>query len=84
MKRIIVGISGASGVVYGIRLLEILRRLPEVEVHLVLSTAGKRTIAPRRWGRSSTTPSTEYRTSSMSSSRMISCPGGRARPGGRD
>jgi 4-hydroxy-3-polyprenylbenzoate decarboxylase len=36
-KRLIVGISGASGAVYGIRLLEELERRPEIETHLVVS-----------------------------------------------
>ena len=40
----VVGISGASGSVYGIRLLERLKGHPGLEVHLVLSTAGKRTL----------------------------------------
>ena len=43
--RIVVGISGASGVIYGIRFLELLRAIPGVESHLIVSDAGKRTIA---------------------------------------
>ena len=37
MKRLIVGISGASGVIYGIRLLETLKAMDGVETHLVMS-----------------------------------------------
>jgi 4-hydroxy-3-polyprenylbenzoate decarboxylase len=44
MKRVVVGISGASGVIYGVRLLEQLRKDPEVELHLVMSVSGKRTL----------------------------------------
>jgi 4-hydroxy-3-polyprenylbenzoate decarboxylase len=44
MKRVVVGISGASGVIFGIRLLDVLRGVDDVEVHLVMSNAGKRTI----------------------------------------
>ena len=44
MKRVVVGITGASGSIYGIRLLEILRRYADVELHLVLSRSGKRTL----------------------------------------
>lgn len=43
-RRIIVGISGASGAIYGVRLLQVLQAHPEVESHLVLSSGGKRTI----------------------------------------
>ncbi len=44
-KRLIVGISGATGAIYGIRLLQILKTTPEVETHLVMSKAAERTIA---------------------------------------
>ena len=43
-KRLVVGITGASGVIYGIRALQMLRAA-EVETHLVLSLAGRMTIA---------------------------------------
>lgn len=42
-SRIIVGISGASGALYALRLLEALQKLP-IETHLVVSKAGRRTI----------------------------------------
>ena len=42
--RLIVGISGASGVVYGLRLLEVLKGLP-VETHLVMTKAAEMTLA---------------------------------------
>jgi len=45
MKRIIVGMSGASGVIHGIRLLQVLREVDGIETHLVLSPAGRRTVA---------------------------------------
>lgn len=43
-KRLIVGISGASGAIYGIRLLELLRDT-EIETHLIISRAAQMTIA---------------------------------------
>ena len=43
-RRIIVGISGASGAVYGVRLLRALREHGGVESHLVVSAAGWRTL----------------------------------------
>jgi 4-hydroxy-3-polyprenylbenzoate decarboxylase len=39
-RRIVVAITGASGAVYGVRLLEELRKAPAVETHLVVSKAG--------------------------------------------
>ena len=41
MKRLIVGISGASGAIYGIRLLETLKAIGEVETHLIMSRYGR-------------------------------------------
>ncbi|MGB6849215.1 MAG: 3-octaprenyl-4-hydroxybenzoate carboxy-lyase, partial [Thermoanaerobaculia bacterium] len=35
-KRLIVGISGASGAIYGIRLLQVLGGVGEIETHLVV------------------------------------------------
>ncbi len=37
MKRLIVGISGASGAIYGVRLLQVLRDVTDIETHLVMS-----------------------------------------------
>ncbi|SUH30870.1 decarboxylase [Salmonella enterica subsp. enterica] len=45
MKRLIVGISGASGAIYGVRLLQILRDVDSVETHLVMSQAARQTLA---------------------------------------
>ncbi|NOX69959.1 MAG: UbiX family flavin prenyltransferase, partial [Gammaproteobacteria bacterium] len=42
--RLVVGISGASGVIYGIRVLEMLRQHADVETHLVMSATGKMNI----------------------------------------
>lgn len=43
-QRLIVGISGASGAIYGIRLLEVLREMDEVETCLVITDAARLTI----------------------------------------
>src|SRR5437879_5462511 len=43
--RLVVGLSGSSGLPYGIRLLEVLRKLGAHEVHLVLTDAAKLNIA---------------------------------------
>ncbi len=43
-QRLIIGISGASGVIYGIRILQVLRETP-VETHLVISKSAEITIA---------------------------------------
>ena len=45
MKRLIIGISGASGVIYGIRILQILKGIDEIETHLVITKGGKLNIS---------------------------------------
>ena len=42
--RILIGINGATGVIYGIRLLQVLSGIKSIETHLVISAAGERTI----------------------------------------
>jgi len=44
VKRLIVGLSGSSAVIYGIRLLEKLSKREDIEVHLVISQAARMTI----------------------------------------
>lgn len=43
-KRIIIGITGASGAAYGVEALKILRDLPDYETHLIISDAAALTI----------------------------------------
>ncbi|WP_411706217.1 UbiX family flavin prenyltransferase [Edaphovirga cremea] len=45
MKRLIIGISGASGAIYGVRLLQVLRDVQDIETHLVISNAARQTLA---------------------------------------
>ncbi|HGV0044815.1 TPA: UbiX family flavin prenyltransferase [Enterobacter ludwigii] len=45
MKRLIVGLSGASGAIYGVRLLQVLSDVAEVETHLVMSQAARQTLS---------------------------------------
>src|SRR5216684_5423621 len=42
--KIVVGVSGASGAIYGVRLLEKLRLQSDVEIHLILSRSGEKTL----------------------------------------
>jgi len=43
-KRLIIGISGATGAIYGVRMLEILAKIDDIATHLVISQAGRMTI----------------------------------------
>ena len=43
--RLIIGMSGASGVIYGIRLLQVLQQESSIETHLVMSDSAKLNIA---------------------------------------
>jgi 4-hydroxy-3-polyprenylbenzoate decarboxylase len=42
--KIVVGISGASGAIYGLTLLQKMRARPDVEIHLILTRAGEKTL----------------------------------------
>ncbi len=44
MKRLIIGLSGADGVSIGVRLLRVLRDLPDIETHLVATTSAVRNL----------------------------------------
>ena len=43
VRKLIVGISGASGVIYGIKMMEVLKEI-EIETHLIITNAAKKTI----------------------------------------
>jgi flavin prenyltransferase len=45
MKQLIIGMSGASGLIYGIRLLEVLKSDPDVETHLVMTASARLNIS---------------------------------------
>lgn len=44
MRRLTVAISGASGAIYGVRILEALEGIADIETHLVMSKPGERTV----------------------------------------
>ncbi|MDR0219021.1 MAG: UbiX family flavin prenyltransferase [Enterobacteriaceae bacterium] len=45
MKKLIIGLTGASGAIYGIRLLQVLQPLEDIETHLVISQSARQTLA---------------------------------------
>jgi flavin prenyltransferase len=42
--RIVIGINGATGAIYGVRLLQVLKSIKDMEIHLIVSSAGEQTI----------------------------------------
>ena len=42
--KIVVGVSGASGSIYGLRLLQKLRQAPDTEIHLIVTRSGEKTL----------------------------------------
>ncbi|MCC8365400.1 UbiX family flavin prenyltransferase [Xenorhabdus sp. PB61.4] len=45
MKKLIVGLTGASGAIYGIRLLQVLQSVEGIETHLIISQSARQTLA---------------------------------------
>ncbi|PHM38363.1 UbiX family flavin prenyltransferase [Xenorhabdus innexi] len=45
MKKLIVGLTGASGAIYGIRLLQVLQPVAGIETHLIISQSARQTLA---------------------------------------
>ena len=43
-RRLIVGLTGASGILYGVRALELLRALPDIETHAIISPSALQTL----------------------------------------
>jgi 4-hydroxy-3-polyprenylbenzoate decarboxylase len=43
-RRIIIGMAGASGVIYGVKMLGLLKEMKDIETHLIISESGKRNI----------------------------------------
>ena len=43
-RRLIVGLTGASGVIYGVRALELLRSIPDIETHAIISPSALQTL----------------------------------------
>ena len=56
MRRFIVGITGASGSIYGVRLIEALLTQPDHEVHLIMTPAGVRVLAQEMGARPRLSP----------------------------
>jgi len=45
VRKLIVGVSGSSGAIYGVRLVEVLSSVPDVETHVVVSSGAEATIS---------------------------------------
>ena len=43
-RRLVVGLTGASGVIYGVRALELLRSIPDIETHAIISPSALQTL----------------------------------------